>query len=527
MKRLSAFLLASLLLFAPRVPAAGADPFTATARVEKDAGGQTLVVELAIPAGHIVYDDTVKVKAEGGVLELLSRSEPHEKVDPFSGEKRKIFDSDLRAVYRLTPSAPELKVRVDYQGCDKEVCFFPQKKLFTLAVEAAPAAAAPVTPAAVPAVAPPAPAPAPGAAVGAAWQEALKGFDVAGTANGYLKVEPFIRFLSGGASAGAAGGDGRGMWWTLLLILLGGAALNLTPCVLPLVPVNLAILGAGTRAASRRQGFLLGGLYGLSIAFVYGALGIAVVLFGAKFGALNASIAFNIVIAVVFLVMALAMFDVIQVDLSRFQSGGGGGTSRGKYAAAVVAGAVSALLAGACVAPAVISTLVLSASLYAEGHRLAALLPFLLGAGMGLPWPFAGAGLSVLPKPGAWMVRVKQGMGVLILLLAAYYGYLAWSIRAARRGDTAAQSIAQLEQALREAKQDGRPVFIDFWATWCKNCEAMEATTFKDAAVARELARYHVVKFQAEQPAEPPAVSVLDHFGAVGLPTYVILKPRP
>jgi thiol:disulfide interchange protein DsbD len=505
--------------------AAGTDPFTASARLEPDPAGLNLVVELAVPAQHIIYEDTFTVKAEGGALTLLSRTEPHEKTDTFTGELKKVFDADARAVYRVTPAAAELNVRVAYQGCDAEVCFFPQKKTFRLAVPGGHPAATGVVAAAGAAPTPAHPDPVATPSTGGTWRDLLGSFDVAGTANGYLKVEPFLAFLGGEATAGAAGG-GRNLWWTLLLILLGGAALNLTPCVLPLVPINLAILGAGTRAASRRQGFVLGGLYGLAIAVVYGALGIAVVLFGAKFGALNASIAFNVVIAVVFLLMALAMFDVIQIDLSRFQSATAGGSSRSKYAAAIVAGAVSALLAGACVAPAVISTLVLSASLYAEGYRVAALLPFLLGAGMGLPWPFAGAGLSVLPKPGAWMVRVKQAMGVLILIMAAYYGYLAWSIGQARREDSATRSIGELEQALRAAQQDGRPVFIDFWATWCKNCEAMEATTFKDPAVVAKFAQYHVVKFQAEQPSDPPALEVLDQFKVVGLPTYVILKPR-
>ena len=58
----------------------------------------------------------------------------------------------------------------------------------------------------------------------------------------------------------------------------------------------------------------------------------------------------------------------------------------------------------------------------------ALLLPFLLGLGMALPWPFAGAGLSFLPKPGGWMKWVKYSFGVLILLFAviAGGGFAAW-----------------------------------------------------------------------------------------------------
>ncbi len=192
-------LCAVLLLLAGTLPvrAAGTDPFTASARLESDPAGLNLVVDLAVPAQHIIYDDTFTVKAEGGTLSLLSRSEPHEKTDTFTGELKKVFDADARAVYRVTPAAAELKIRVAYQGFDAEVCFFPQKKTFTLPVPGGSAATGavsspvPVTAAANPA-APATAGPMPAAGT---WQELLARFEVAGTANGYLKVEPFLAFL--------------------------------------------------------------------------------------------------------------------------------------------------------------------------------------------------------------------------------------------------------------------------------------------------------------------------------------------
>ena len=63
-------------------------------------------------------------------------------------------------------------------------------------------------------------------------------------------------------------------------------------------------------------------------------------------------------------------------------------------------------------------SILLSADLYSKGTVAGLLLPFLLGVGMALPWPFAGAGLSFLPKPGKWMEKVKYGFGVLILVFA-------------------------------------------------------------------------------------------------------------
>ena len=76
---------------------------------------------------------------------------------------------------------------------------------------------------------------------------------------------------------------------TLLLIAAGGFLLNFTPCVLPMIPINLAIIGAGTRARSRTEGFRNGAIYGLGMALAYGTLGLVVVLTGSKFGTLNSS----------------------------------------------------------------------------------------------------------------------------------------------------------------------------------------------------------------------------------------------
>jgi thiol:disulfide interchange protein len=152
---------------------------------------------------------------------------------------------------------------------------------------------------------------------------------------------------------------------------------------------------------------------------------------------------------------------------------------------------------------------------------------------MALPWPFAGAGLSFLPKPGKWMQWVKYIFGVIILIAAAYYGYEAYRIFEAGRStpgigsESAPQpSDVALVDGLNRAQKEGKTVFIDFWATWCKNCVVMDKTTFKDPEVQKKLENYVTVKYQAEQPNKPPAKDVLDAFKVIGLPTYVILVPK-
>jgi cytochrome c biogenesis protein CcdA/thiol-disulfide isomerase/thioredoxin len=456
-----------------------------------------------------------------------------------------------------SPGRVMLPARLNYQGCDDRMCFRPldldvawhfevvaeadglpppahQDLLARITfgtgsrppiVDALPEAAAALTAAGPPDA--------------ASTLALFDQFEIRGT-GAYMNTEEFLTFVRNAEAGIRPTGllEGRGILAILAIVFLGGLALNLTPCVLPMIPINLAIIGAGSQGGNRRRGFVLGSVYGAAMAITYGLIGLVVILTAGTFGSINASPWFNAGIAALFVLLALAMFDVINIDFSRLSSRiRFSEQSRGTSMLAFGMGTVAALLAGACVAPVVIQVVVFAADRYATGAPAALALPFVLGLGMALPWPLAGAGISALPKPGQWMVRVKQVMGLFILGTAIYYGYVAYQGFDNLRVDPGSVSASVQEQleagwqsdlvaGLEEARRDDKPVLVDFWATWCKNCLVMDRTTLVDPAVVQALDGYVKIKVQAEDPDASPTRELLQRLRAPGLPAYAILHAR-
>ena len=482
-------------------------------------------VVLGVPEKHLVYAETFRVSAEP-----VRVPQAETKPDPIDPSRRVgVYAKTFESLWRVAPLRDGTELTVAYQGCDDQVCFLPEEHVFRfdrqtgrfVATVANADAEAERT-------------------VDRSWTQGLRMV----TGGGYMGTGAFLAFLDQaetGTSGTAPAGNGwggflrdpvaffhaHGLALTLVLVLIGGLLLNLTPCVLPMIPINLAILGAG--AGTRGRGFALGAAYGAGIVLVYGGLGWLILRTGLFFGALQASPWFSLAVALIFTALTLALFDVFVIDFTRFFTPKNGGARQGALAA-FSAGALSALLAGACVAPVVLAVLLLAGTLYAGGATGAQMLPFVLGLGMALPWPFAGAGLSVLPAPGLWMVRVKQAFGVFLALLAAYYfhlaavGFRSGGDAVAREGSIAAGDRVAWEAAVARARRAGKPIFVDFWATWCKNCTVMERTTFADERVRARLATYEVVKVQAEKPDREPARGMLEAFGVRGLPGFAVLK---
>jgi len=330
---------------------------------------------------------------------------------------------------------------------------------------------------------------------------------------GYMDADALIAFVEN-RSPQPVDGEKRtanqSLWILFLLALGGGFLLNLTPCVLPLVPVNLILIGKGWRR---------GAAYGVGMAATYGALGLAAAFGGVAFGAVQSSPWFNGLAALVFVFLALAMLDVVVVNgLSSLRKPGMRKVEGERsLLSAFLLGGGAALLAGACVAPVAIAACAEAAVRCAAGEWQAAGLPFALGAGMAAPYPFLAGGIKVLPKPGKWMCWTKRGFAVVLLGFAAHYGWLACNSLAARPSSQA-----------NAAPKTSKPLFVKVGAPWCKNCEAMERTTLKEERVVKALSGFEVVKVEINDFGElrdnPLLGGVADRIK--GLPAYVIFPAK-
>ena len=329
---------------------------------------------------------------------------------------------------------------------------------------------------------------------------------------GYMTPVEFRGFLHGKKSPGESLEE-LPLAMVFLFVLLGGLVMNLTPCVLPLVPVSLVLVGRGGAR---------GAAYGLGMTLAYGALGLAAAFGGLAFGAIQSSPWFNLVVAVVFVLLGLATSEVFFIDFSRFRprpAAGGGVVPQRGLLGPFFLGTGTAVLAGACVAPILLATLVLTAKWFAAGRTWAVALPFVLGAGMGLPWPFITAGMSVLPKPGGWMRWVNRAFAVVLFGFAVWYGWLAWGGFTAR-----AEAAPAPTQESAVAEDASRPTLVIVGAPWCKNCTAMEKTTLKEPSVVEALAKFNVKHVEINTFADLANYPELAGLDIKGVPAYVVIE---
>ena len=356
----------------------------------------------------------------------------------------------------------------------------------------------------------------------------------------------------------------RGLPFVLLLLFAGGLALNLTPCVYPVIPLTVSFFGGQAKGETGRV-FGLATLYVLGMATTYSALGVAAALSGKLFGAALQSPWVLGTVAIVLVLLALSMFGLydIRVPTALMQKTGARSGRAGAYAMGWLVGVVAA----PCVGPFVLGLLAFVAA--RQNAALGFLFFFVLSLGLGLPYLFLAAfsgSLTRLPRAGEWMEGVKSIFGWVLLAMAAYFlrtvlprpagdwllpavlvvaalglafagvklrpparaaaavVFLAAAVFFIPRAVPAAATPAWRPYAETEIRSAARPAIIDFGAAWCAPCRELDEKTFSDPRVREALERRALFKADMTRSASPEVVALSDKYAILGVPTLVFLN---
>lgn len=227
----------------------------------------------------------------------------------------------------------------------------------------------------------------------------------------------------GKAQGGFAGGidfGSKGLLLTFLLVFLGGLALNLTPCIYPLIPITISYFGG--QSEGKKGGVILRSfIYVLGMATTYSVLGVVAAFTGSLFGAALTYPPVLIAIAAIMILLALSMFDVYEFRMPASLNKAAG-TSKKGLGGTFFMGLTVGIIAAPCIGPFVLGLLTYVGN---KGNVLLGFsLFFVLAMGLGVPFLLLGifsGSLNKIPRSGAWMVWVRKIFGFILVGMAIYF----------------------------------------------------------------------------------------------------------
>src|SRR6266487_3486708 len=371
------------------------------------------------------------------------------------------------------------------------------------------------------------------------------------------------RVAESGAASPANAVPAPGVLTFLFFGFLGGLILNLMPCVLPVI--SLKIFGFIQQAGQSRQKILRSGLAFAAGIFAW-FVGLALLLIILKAAGREVTWGgfqftnsyFVLLLSVIVLVFALNLFGVFEISLPQTATRGLLSWSAGEGGAgSFFQGVFATVLATPCTAPFLGTALGFA---FTQSAPIILSMFVAIAAGMSAPYLLLcaqPAWLRFLPKPGPWMVHVKQFMGFLLVVSIAcwmkgafivpdasmatrcvslllivllvvgsgiyFIGDKFRSSRLATSSQLAGGWQPFTPERLQGELEQGRSVFVDFTAAWCLTCKFNEASVLESSAVREAFQRRGVVKLKADWTNGDPVITkLLQQFGRPGVPLYVL-----
>ncbi len=368
--------------------------------------------------------------------------------------------------------------------------------------------------------------------------------------------------------------SGLALLGTLLGVFLGGLALNLTPCVYPLIPITVSFFG-GRSGQSRGRLVVHGLLYIGGLALTNSILGVAAALTGGLMGGLLQNPLVLCGLAMILIVFALSMFGFWELQMPASLNKAAS-KSFGGYFGSLFMGLTIGVVAAPCIGPFILGLLAWVAAM--GSPVMGFLIFFFLSLGLGTPLFFLAVfsgRLQSLPRSGEWMLWVRKLLGWVLVGMAVYFlrplagemigllmmaGVLLAAVVhlsildrtvAGFKGFYWMKSAVILvglftalflvgswifkgpgvdwknysEELLEQAMMENRPVILDFYADWCAPCRRLENETFHDPDVV-ELSREFVsIKVDLTRGGVPLHEYLVEKYRVPGVPTVIFLSP--
>lgn len=318
--------------------------------------------------------------------------------------------------------------------------------------------------------------------------------------------------------------------WLIFMAFIGGLLSGLTPCLLPLLPVTMLMIGVKPRESSRRN-FTLSAAMASGMAFAYSLLGLTAGLMGKGLSFLFQSRLFLVIVAFVFFMMSLSLFGVYTLRPPKWVTDAlariGGASHRGAF----LTGISMSVFATPCTGPVLGAFTVYGVSL---GKLTASfILFFAYGLGLGVLIVVIGTAygsvVSRLKKVN--VLWIKRFIGLLLLAVALYYlnGLMPYSrLISGGTGEvikwqTPSALLSPLS-AMRDGASDKRPYMVYFTAKWCPPCMIFKTFTLKDKNVVALSKKFNNIKVDmtfATREEEQLAVK----YNVRGWPAVIFISP--